>query len=365
MAFTANHARRWLIIVGASLLVHATLLSGLRWTWSERPAPLGGAPLRVRILESVVTVPDSTTDERHVEGEPPASPRARASPARAAPRPHVAQAAPRRAAQPPTRTPAGADAGTPSVVEPPLASALVHGEAAVGIGAASAPARPEDVPSSVDGETIPLYPTAFPPAASARYRVTRGARAGEGDLAWSPSAQGYRLTFDAPDVGWTQSSEGAFDAAGLAPRRYLERTSKALRATNFDADAGMVRFSASNARQPWLPGSQDRLGWIVQLGAVLAADSGVVVAGRRIVLRIAGVRGEAQRWEFVVREVSTAESSPGATAVVHLVREPPSSKDLGIDVWIDPAAPALPLRVEWRTPLAGIVLCWERLELRP
>jgi hypothetical protein len=258
-----------------------------------------------------------------------------------------------------------ADGRVPPVVEPPIETALVQGEAAVEVGPAAVPTRPEDVPSSVDGETVPLYPTAFPAPASARYRVTRGVRAGEGVLAWSPSPEAYRLTFDAPDVGWTQTSEGAFDAAGLAPRRYMERTSRALRATNFDADAGMVRFSASNARQPWLPGSQDRLGWIIQLGAVLAADSGVAVAGRRIVLRIAGVRGEAQRWEFVVREVANAESFPGATAVVHLAREPPSAKDLGIDVWIDPAAPAFPVRVEWRTPLAGVVLGWERLELRP
>jgi len=199
----------------------------------------------------------------------------------------------------------------------------------------------------------------FSTAASATYRVTRHDRAGEGVLTWSRGEERYLLSFRAPDVGWMQSSEGGFDEAGLAPRRYEERTARGARTTNFEPEAGLIRFSSSTARVPWTSGSQDRLGWTIQLGAVLAADPALGVAGSRILLPVAGLRGELGPWEFVVRDVAAADAdTPG---LVHLTREPPSEHDLGIDVWIDPAAPALPVRVEWRTPLGGVALVWQRL----
>jgi len=247
------------------------------------------------------------------------------------------------------------------IAEVPSAAAHVEGEAALEGASLPAPTPPAENLSSVEGQPIPTYRTVFPEAASARYRVTRGARTGEGVLVWSPAPDAYRLTFDAPEVAWAQASEGAFDGAGLAPRRYVERTRRALTATNFDAEAGVIRYSASSARHAWLSGSQDRLGWLIQLGAVLAADPAFAEAGRRIVLPVAGVRGEAQRWEFVVRGLEPVPFTGDSARAVHLARQPASSRDLGLDVWIDPAMRALPLRVEWRTPLGGTVLTWQRM----
>jgi len=363
----ARRAHRWLLIVAASVLVHLALLSELRWTWSDRPLPLGGGSVRVRIVEDVAPRPDAAAGE--LTAEPAlastiaAIPAARATaPPRGARNGHDSHRSP----QPVSREPIGDLHGASAAVVEPLPAKPTPPNAGVAAALPTfAQTLPEERASAIGGETVPIYATVFSEAASARYRVTRGTRAGEGLLAWRPSQGAYRLTFDAPDVGWTQSSEGAFDAAGLAPRRYLERTSRSARSTNFDAEAGVVRFSASNARQAWLPGSQDRLGWIVQLGAVIAAEPGLAITGARIVLPVAGVRGEAMRWDFVVRGVEPLETPAGAVATVHLAREPASSKDIGIDVWLDPALPALPVRVEWRTPLNGTVLVWERLDFLP
>lgn len=225
--------------------------------------------------------------------------------------------------------------------------------------------RPADPLGSAAAEDpIPVYTTRFSPAASARYAVTRGSRTGEGTMTWSPAGDAYVLRFEAPDVGWVQSSEGSFDAAGLAPRRYLERLGRGPRATSFEPDAGSVRYSASGARRALVPGTQDRLGWLAQLGAVLAADAGRAMAGQRVSLPVAGVRGDASRWDFVVRDVEASSEEAGAP-LLHLAREARSTHDVTIDVWLDPAAPALPLRVEWRTPLGGLVLAWRRLPAGP
>jgi hypothetical protein len=340
----ACHGRRWLLVVGATLLVHAALLSELRWTWADRPSPLGNLSVQVRMLEPHATVNDPAIRASTTDRLPP-----------------VPSDVPLRG---PRTDPRAAPVRLPAAGSRSASRAAREAEHKASTAATAATA--DEVVPSIDGdENPPLYRTLFSQAASARYQVTRGARTGEGVLTWTPSPEGYRLAFEAPEVGWTQSSEGGFDAAGLAPRRYVERTSRGLRATNFDADAGIVRFSVSSASQVRLPGSQDRLAWAVQLGAVLAANPDLAVPRARIVLPVAGVRAEAMRWDFVVRSVGPLERASSAAPVVHLVRDASASKDLGIDVWIDPALPALPVRVEWRTPLGGTVLTWERVEPPP
>jgi hypothetical protein len=358
-------ARRWSMVAVASLAAHAMLLADLEWTWAARPARLGAPALRVRLLGPPPTLPaprpiESPSEPATVRLAPRAEPRA--APTRLAVRARSA-----RDAVDETRS-----AGTPGRDGAPLPLTPTAPESRDPmVDATSLPRLDSDRPRPADPlgsaaaeDPIPVYTTRFSPAASARYAVTRGSRTGEGTMTWSPAGDAYVLRFEAPDVGWVQSSEGSFDAAGLAPRRYLERLGRGPRATSFEPDAGSVRYSASGARRALVPGTQDRLGWLAQLGAVLAADAGRAMAGQRVSLPVAGVRGDASRWDFVVRDVEASSEEAGAP-LLHLAREARSTHDVTIDVWLDPAAPALPLRVEWRTPLGGLVLAWRRLPAGP
>jgi len=366
---------RWLVVGLVSLAIHALLVSDLRWTWLSRRPAIPPAALQVRIVDapraetvSSLAVPDSdvaaSPGSRGRLDEPaPAAARSWSETRHPGRMPATPVSSPRNAkvaaASPATGRSKGADA-RPSVERPAEAGPFATTAAAAEPGLAQAD------PVLVGVDPLPRYATRFARATTARFAVTRGAHHGEGVLAWRPEGDGYTLTFDAPELGWWQSSEGGFDATGLAPQRYLERLGRGTRATNFEADAGRVRFSAARGEQPWQAGGQDRLGWIVQLGAVLVADPTLATAGRRIVIAVAGVRGDVARWEFAAQGAETPPGAgDGAPPWWRLSRVPAVPHDLSIEVWFDPGDAALPARIEWRSPLGVAVWAWERLVTGP
>jgi hypothetical protein len=196
----------------------------------------------------------------------------------------------------------------------------------------------------------PLYATQLPPAARLQYLLRRGAVEVPATLDWQPDGEHYRLRLqgdggetvggaagaarNAAALGW--ASQGALAAQGLAPQRHAEvHRGRERRAVNFQRDAGLVTYSAPLPAHPLLPGTQDRLSWLVQLAGVLQANPSLAEPGSTLQLLVVGTRGQPQLWHFDVR------------------REPTHPYDVQVDIWLDPAQHHWPQRVRWLQPGSG------------
>lgn len=200
---------------------------------------------------------------------------------------------------------------------------------------------------------VPLYATRLAPAGQWRYRMTRGVATGEAQLRWTLSDDAhYELQLEGQIAGVTLLdwvSRGQLDAAGIAPERFaLRPRGRDQQAANFQRDAGKITFSGPTHEQPLPPGVQDRLSWMLQLPAIVAAAPERFVSGATILLFVAGARGDANVWTFVVQGVETL----GETPVLKLAREPRKLYDTRVEVWLDPHESYLPLRAV-QTPSGG------------
>jgi hypothetical protein len=214
----------------------------------------------------------------------------------------------------------------------------------------AAPAQASVAEASLD---IPVYATHMPPPGLWRYRMQRGLVLGVADLSWAPLAEaGYELRLEGRVAGVTLldwASRGQIDAAGLAPERFvLRRRGRDRHAANFQREAGKITFSGPTHEQPLLAGAQDRLSWILQLPAIVAAAPERFVAGTTVVLFVAGARGDADAWTFLVQGTESLDGTPA----LKLLREPRRLYDTRVEIWLDPAEHYLPLRVV-QTPAGG------------
>ena len=204
--------------------------------------------------------------------------------------------------------------------------------------------------------SAPTFATRVAASTTLSYRLTRGSRQGEAQLRWEvqqPSQGGgdrYELSLHLAlagqdSTGW--ASQGQFDAAGLAPVRFVDRRRGRDRsAVNFDRQRRELSFSGPSDRYPLMLGTQDRLSWMIQVPAIVDADPARFTAGRHIPLWVAGVRGEVDLWLFDVQGPEAAPAGLKADqGVLHLVREPLRPYDHRIEVWLDPARHHLPVRV--------------------
>ena len=203
-------------------------------------------------------------------------------------------------------------------------------------------------------ESIPLYRTRVPPAATLRFALRVGAADGMAELRWRPEAETYGLRFEGRIEGGptlTQGSDGGFDGAGLAPVRHTDaRTRRGMLATNFQREAGRISFSGSRAQVALARGSQDRLSWMLQLAAVLAAEPALRRPGAIVSIPVAGLRGEAAVWRFrTVEPEAVVALAPALQPLVHLVRDRQGPYDVDIAVALDPARHYLPATLSLRT----------------
>lgn len=254
---------------------------------------------------------------RSVEAPPPPAPRATPAPivvdaqtaVQRAPRLHTLRAAPTRAIEPMAALP----------LLPPVAA----------------------LPT-------PLYPTTLPPSTTLRYALRRGALAGVAELHWQHADERYAARLDGqlggtPLMRW--SSAGGFDAAGIAPDRFVAegRRRASARAVNFQREAGTITFSGPTIEHRLVPGAQDRLSWMAQLAAIASARA--PAAGDAIVMQVAGPRGDAEAWRFeVVAHGAIVETDTGPVPALRLLREPRKRYDTRVEVWLDPARHHWPVR---------------------
>jgi Protein of unknown function (DUF3108) len=314
----AAAGRRWkalAALAALALLLHAGVLSGIDWAWPQRELPPLPAPLmQVRAMTEVPVA--------------------------------VATAAP-----------AAAPAEPAPVLAPPALQrpAVMLRQTATARPAAAVPTpAPERVETAAapDENSIPHYRTRLPPAATLRYEMQRGTVHGNGELQWRPGADGYELKLEGRVAGLAvlaQTSQGLFDEAGIAPVRFTDRrVRRPLAAANFQREAGKITFSGPQTEYPLHAGAQDRLSWMIQLGAIVAAEPGLGVAGAKLVLFVGGAHGDAGVWAFRCIGPEAVDSRAGSIAAIRFRREPRGPYDTTVEVWLDPQRHHLPVRAALR-----------------
>lgn len=310
-------------VIAAALLLHAVVLGGADWVWpSTAPPPLPAVALQVRAVEPVPLALEPAA----VIAPPPAKPavmRVRPNPG-----PMVAAKAVPVVAKP--------------VPEPVAVSPVQIAVAQVGV-----------VPAHADDEAIPLYRTQLPPAATLRYDVSRGLLRGKGELVWRPQGSDYALTLDFKLSGITllsQASVGGIDVAGIAPLRFTDqRARRGTTAANFQRAADKITYSGSQSEFALKPGAQDRLSWMLQLAAIVAAEPQFGVPGARVVMQVTGSRGDAGLWVFRCIGPEAIDARGGVIDTLKFVREPREAYDTTVQVWLDPKQHHLPVRASQKS----------------
>jgi len=339
---TAVVNRRWLVLCAIGTVVlglHglALVTLGPAWLDPEGPAVPAFAP-RIEVRSVVLPPPAAAS--------PGPAPALVAAPVEPRPAPRVAAAVALRAS-------------AASSSEPRRAAVESGDKAATTAGVPAKPAAGAAEPPATAGVAamvadIPVYATRVPPAGRWRYRLQRGLMVGEAELDWMPQVDArYELQLLGRVAGVTLlewASQGQLDAAGVAPERFVvRRRGRDRQAAKFQRASGKITFSGPTHELPLLPGAQDRLSWMVQLASVVAAaPERFAAAGASVVLFVAGARGDADVWTFVVQGVEVLDDRPA----LKLVREPRRLYDTRAEVWLDPAEHYLPLRAV-QTPSGG------------
>ena len=342
-------------LVAGVLVAHALLLAGL--PAGVGPGDEGGSRvLSARQIALPPPAPTTSPAQSPVAAAPAAAPAAPTRPRAAAPAPPAPPAPPTAAAleapAPAAADPAPPPAEAASSPAPDAAPAVAAApEAASAPPSPTAAEAPAPAAPAAGGDAPPLYATRLPPAAQLSYELRRGLLTGQGELVWRPGADGYELqiegiAFGLPLLGW--ASSGGFDAAGLAPQRFVDRRrGRDVRAANFQRDKGLITWSSVTGEAALAGGAQDRLSWMVQLAGIVTADTARQVPGARVVMQVAGARGDVDLWTFTVlrREAVDVVGSRVSDTLL-MRREPRKPFDTLVEVWLDPARHHLPARLK-------------------
>ncbi len=364
-----RQAAALLVLVAGVLALHLLFLGGL---WPRAGAGAGEAlrPPTLRVSLHSGAAAD-------VAALAPPAPR-RAAPA-------AVRALPPAAARTPDGTQV-ADAPAPGAPAPdtpdapvtsdtrdtPDGSARVSDPVAAGpeaVAASGGPAADPDAAVTADeaaadgrgDQVLPVYPTRLPAATRLSYELRRGLLTGSGQLSWLPAADGsYEARLEGGAFGQAllaQASRGRIDAHGLAPERFTDRRrSRGEQAANFQRAAGKISFSGPSVVYPLPAGAQDRVSWLIQLGAVLAADPALQRAGSRLQMFVVGARGDADVWTIVVQgqeDIALPATGSAAIATLRVLRTPRRPFDTQAEAWLDPARGFLPVRLRLSTPDSG------------
>ncbi|MDM0115746.1 DUF3108 domain-containing protein [Variovorax sp. J22R133] len=177
-----------------------------------------------------------------------------------------------------------------------------------------------------------------------------------GELVWLQDGNQYNAQLALKILFKTirnQTSVGRIDANGVAPTRFSE-TRKTEVASHLVRDEGKVVFSTNAPTVPLLPGAQDRLSVVMQLGAMLAGDPARYPEGSKIAIQTVGPK-DADVWIFNVEGTEQITVPSGEYSVRRLSRAPRSEYDYKLELWLAPELGYLPARMR-QTQLDGDVI---------
>jgi len=319
---------------GAALALHALLLGSSDVVTA--PAMQPAAPMvTVRALEPVVAPAALIVAEPAAALSTPTSP--------PPPRVRRVAAAPKGRVETPATVAADAPPASVDAVE-------------VVADAVKPVAGPESAAAS---DSLPVYRATPAPPVKLHYEMKRGMFTGSGDLIWKPAGERYELRLEASVAGLqvlTETSDGQLGAQGLAPLRYTDwRIRRGTSAANFQRDKGKITYSGPQVEFPLAPGAQDRLSWMLQIGAVLNAEPQRAAPGEKLVFFVTGARGDADAWTFRFVGVENVSTPNGAIRAVKFTREPRQTYDRLVEVWLAPARQHLPVRARFSAQADGEV----------
>ena len=359
----------WRALAGLTLavgLVHVLLLGLAPTAIGPDPSPLANK----FTTRTIVIAPPAP--------EKPAAAAAAVAPAEAKPPPPVKPRRPREPSAPkPPTAPEPMPVPAPQVFEePPPETRALTAQTAIDSGAA-APEPPASAPagaalggagstsnagigdggaggaaSATTGNVVGPEALRIPGSVKLAFAVTgqQGSSPMQGvfgDLAWLQDGSSYDARLSLKFLFRTirsQHSTGKIGPTGIEPDRFSEAR-KGEVASHFVRDQGQVMFSNNAPSVPLLPGAQDRLSVVMQLGGMLAGDPGRYPAGSRISIQTVGPR-DAGVWVFNIEGEEQMTVPAGDYAVRKLTRSPRREFDDKIEIWLAPALGYLPVRMK-------------------
>lgn len=165
------------------------------------------------------------------------------------------------------------------------------------------------------------------------------------ELLWRNLGQTYsaRLRYSTFGLTRQQTSRGQITANGLAPERFADKYRSEV-AAHFNYAQGKITFSANTPDAPLLPGAQDRLSVLVQLGALLASEPERYRPGSVLTIQTVGSR-TADLWLFAVGNTEPLALPGGNLQALKLERKPRELYDQKIEIWLSPQLKYLPARI--------------------
>ena len=359
----------WRALAGLTLavgLVHVLLLGLAPTAIGPDPSPLANK----FTTRTIVIAPPAP--------EKPAAAAAAVAPAEAKPPPPAKPRRPREPSAPkPPTAPEPMPVPAPQVFEePPPETRALTAQTAIDSGAA-APEPPASAPagaalggagstsnagigdggaggaaSATTGNVVGPEALRIPGSVKLAFAVTgqQGSSPMQGvfgDLAWLQDGSSYDARLSLKFLFRTirsQHSTGKIGPTGIEPDRFSEAR-KGEVASHFLRDQGQVMFSNNAPSVPLLPGAQDRLSVVMQLGGMLAGDPGRYPAGSRISIQTVGPR-DAGVWVFNIEGEEQMTVPAGDYAVRKLTRSPRREFDDKIEIWLAPALGYLPVRMK-------------------
>jgi hypothetical protein len=344
------------LVLLVSLLIHVALFGALpglpRWKAND------DEPL----MASIVTPPEPAPVLRPPTPIPPLPrPHLDRPLQRIDPIPEIPQSAPAEAPVPPVVT---SDNGATS-----LAQGGAPGSGPAPSGAVPGAATPSGDTPPAPPPVAPAPPAARPVDAVLEYRVTAldpkkpdQSLVGNGTLSFHSDADHYRaallarVTFVFVSLTVMSSeSSGIVGSDGLEPEHYSETPrNKPTSTATFKRDvngSSLVSFSQGGEVASAAPGAQDRLTVLLQVGALMQANSALKQAGARFSIPVAGLKGNVEAWNFAVQGLEAVHADTGTAEGWHVSRVlRPGSNDRGIEVWVSNQMPSIPLRVRYSEP---------------
>jgi len=366
----------WRVLAGLTLavaLVHVLLLGLAPVAMGPEPSPLANK----FITRTIVIAPPAA--EKPAAPEPAAAPPVAAKPAPppkprrprepsrpkppTAPEPAPAPAppAPDQAAAPApdlaaqNATDSGATAPEPAA-SAPAAGALGGAGSTASAGMENGLSGDPAGAAAAAGNVVGPEALRIPGSVKLSFAVTgqQGASPMQGvfgDLAWLQDGSSYDARLSLKFLFRTirsQHSTGRIGATGIEPARFSE-SRKGEVASHFLRDQGQVMFSNNAPSVPLLPGAQDRLSVVMQLGGMLAGDPARYPGGSRISVQTVGPR-DAGVWVFNIEGEERMTVPAGEYAVRKLTRSPRREFDDKVEIWLAPTLGYLPVRMKLTQP---------------
>jgi len=342
--------KTWLSLTLAVLLVHLALLHRLPLGLHLTPAQVNPTfETRTLVLpaEPAMTTtkaPPPATGNPKAKNTPPKSPPAATVPESPAPTGNGASVAS-------LSTTAGTEQDIPETTTEPAITAAAEPASAPAPGAE--PARNTDdaartaAPQTPSGTDEAVFnASSLPASVKLKYRVesNKFPYMMNSELLWQRQELTYqaRLTFSAFGLSRVQTSRGLIDQHGLAPERFSDKSRSEV-AAHFNRERGVVTFSANTPELPLLPGAQDRLSVLLQLGALVASAPQGFPPGTTLSVQTIGPRG-GEPWLFTFGETEALNLPGGPQLGLKLVRQPREPYGQQVEVWLAPALGYLPVR---------------------